>query len=173
MKTEIWKDIQGYEGIYQISNLGRVRTVSRFVVNNTNGGMRFCKGKIMSHFDNGNGYKVVTLSNRNHRKNYYLHRLVATAFVKNPYGKKYVNHIDFNTSNNKAENLEWCTQKENVLHSVVHMKKPKSKSYSNTGNKYVYMRNNKYRVCIPKMPEKQFDTLIAALFYKSMCLGGD
>lgn len=81
MKTEIWKDIQGYEGIYQISNLGRVRTVSRFVVNNTNGGMRFCKGKIMSHFDNGNGYKVVTL--------------------------------------------------------------------------------------------KQFDTLVAALFYKSMCLGGD
>ena len=135
---EIWKDVRGYEGLYQVSNLGRVRHLEHRVVNHPNGSTRLVKEKILSPTDNGYGYKVVGLRKNAVRKNHYLHRLVALAFVDNPKGKKYVNHLDYDRSNNIAANLEWCTQSENVQHSVEHMKKPKAICRkSRTGEKYI------------------------------------
>lgn len=106
---EIWKDIEGYEGLYQVSNLGRVRSLPR----------RTTKGKILKTFIDYAGYEIVTLCNTN-KKNpsckFRVHRLVAQAFITNPNELPQVNHIDGNKLNNSAENLEWVTAKENINH---------------------------------------------------------
>ena len=96
---EIWKDIAGYEGIYQISNLGRVKnTVTE---------------EIKSQSDNGRGYKNVNLWKHNKGQTFYIHRLVAETFVENKLNKPEVHHIDSDRSNNAVENLAWVTTKEN------------------------------------------------------------
>ena len=105
---EIWKDIKGFEGMYQVSNLGRVRSVDRF---DSIG--RLQKGNIKAIRDNGKGYKVVQMYKDNKPKICYIHRLVATAFIDNPDNKPEVHHIDSDRSNNKLENLQWVTSKEN------------------------------------------------------------
>lgn len=98
---EVWKDIEGYEGLYQVSNLGRVRS------------LKFNKTKILKQ-GNVNGYKRVVLSKNGKRKNYFVHRLVAMAFISNPNNLSIVNHKDENPSDNNVNNLEWCTQKYNI-----------------------------------------------------------
>jgi hypothetical protein len=105
---EIWKDIVGYEGKYQISNLGRVKSLS---YKNTG------KEKILNFFITNN-YVYVTLSKKCKQTNYTVHRLVAEAFIENPLNKPVINHIDCNPSNNCVDNLEWATQKENIQHSI-------------------------------------------------------
>ena len=105
---EIWKDIKGFEGMYQVSNLGRVRSVDRF---DSIG--RLQKGNIKAIRDNGKGYKTVNLHKDNKDKKCRVHRLVATAFIENPDNKPEVHHIDSDRSNNKLENLQWVTSKEN------------------------------------------------------------
>lgn len=96
---EIWKDIAGYEGIYQISNLGRVKnTVTK---------------EIKKQSDNGKGYKSVNLWKQNKGQTFYIHRLVAGAFIENKLNKPEVHHIDSDRSNNIVENLAWVTTKEN------------------------------------------------------------
>ena len=109
---EIWKDIEGYEGLYKVSNLGRVKSFSnryqsKFMRNN---------GGIMK-LKNSQGYCLVVLYSSNHsRKTFMVHRLVAVAFVKNdsPQEKTFVNHKDENGTNNRFDNLEWCTHKYNI-----------------------------------------------------------
>lgn len=105
---EIWKDIKDFEGMYQVSNLGRVRSVDRF---DSMG--RLHKSNIKAMRDNGNGYKTVQMYKDNKPKIGYVHRLVATAFIENPDNKPEVHHIDSDRSNNKLENLQWVTSKEN------------------------------------------------------------
>lgn len=114
--TEIWKDVHGYEGCYQVSNLGNVKSLSRIIHRNvpSTGNFR-CKERILKT-DNVKGYLRVTLSNNKKKKRFFIHRLVAIAFIENKYDKPFVNHIDSNPLNNKADNLEWCTQKENIAH---------------------------------------------------------
>jgi hypothetical protein len=176
---EIWKDIKGYEGLYQVSNLGRVRSNYRRVVNHKSGSTRLCAGKLMVAWDNGNGYLTVSLSKSGKRKNHYVHRLVASAFIENRGTGKYINHIDFNKYNNNATNLEWCTQRENVEHSAIHMKHPKSKCKpSSTGVKYVHKRISRgktiYRVVFRNYGiDKSFKTLEEAIDYRNWCCGGD
>lgn len=96
---EIWKDIKGYEGIYQISNLGRVKNK--------------LTEEIKKQSDNGNGYKNVNLWNKNKGQTFYIHRLVAEAFIENTLNKPEVHHIDSDRSNNDVKNLAWVTTKEN------------------------------------------------------------
>lgn len=158
---EIWKDVQGYEGLYQVSNLGRVKSLPKY---------HYKRERILKPTDNGNGYKIVGIRENGRRLNFYVHRLVATAFVPNPKRLGYVNHKDYNKDNNMASNLEWCTQKENVNYSIERMKKPRQVTYSSTGHKYIYFRNGKYRVCVPNKIEKRFNTLEMALHYREVVL---
>ena len=109
---EIWKDIKGYECIYQVSNLGNVKSLDRL---STNG--RRLKGKLLAK-TNSKGYIKVTLTNKNKSDNRDIHRLVAQAFIPNPENKPQVNHIDEDKTNNTVDNLEWCTAKENINHGT-------------------------------------------------------
>ena len=98
---EIWRDIEGYEGLYQISNKGRVKSLHK-------GSERILRPVIDRY-----GYMFVFLYNDNARKYFKIHRLVAQAFISNPENKPQVNHKDENKKNNCIENLEWATAKEN------------------------------------------------------------
>lgn len=97
--NEIWKDIPGHEGKYQVSNLGRVRSLNY----NRTGKIKLLKQ------GNVNGYKVVILYKDGKKKTYLVHRLVAIAFLLNPNNLPIINHKDENPSNNNVNNLEWCT----------------------------------------------------------------
>lgn len=109
---EIWKDITGYEGCYQVSNMGRVRNLPRYDSNN-----RFRKGRILSNHRRPNGYLAVHLSKNGISKWYSVHRLVALAFIEQKEGLDIVNHIDNNPQNNNATNLEWTDYKGNMQHA--------------------------------------------------------
>lgn len=124
--SEIWKDIQGYEGLYQVSNLGRVKSLDR-----RDRCGRFKEGKIKSICDNGNGYCVVNLKVDGEQKSRTVHRLVATAFIPNPKNLPEINHIDGNKKNNTMSNLEWCDRSENVIHAV------KNQLHTNFGQRKV------------------------------------
>jgi len=107
MDEEIWKDIEGYEGLYQISNLGRIKTISRQGTNT-----RFIKKDIRK-----DGYIQVHLTKNSKMKNFLLHRLIAQTFIPNPNNFKYINHKDGNKQNNDISNLEWCTSSQNIFHA--------------------------------------------------------
>lgn len=111
---EIWKDIDGYDGVYQVSNMGRVRSKNRKVYNYIKPG-RILKPAL----NHPGGYLTIGLSNGNKKqKHAYVHRLVAQAFIPNPNNLPQVNHKDFNKKNNKVENLEWVTDEDNKSHFV-------------------------------------------------------
>ena len=113
---EYWTDITGYEGHYQISNYGNVRSLDRETINSI-GAKRKRKGKVLTPFTNSTGYFYVTLSNGNSRKNKRLHCLVARAFLPNPKSKRTVNHINGKKGDNNLCNLEWATDSENHTHA--------------------------------------------------------
>lgn len=146
--TEIWKQIPGYEDRYEVSNLGNVRSKDRVIYQkDAHGGMMLKKynGRIVSQTDNGNGYMIVSLQKFG-RKNHYVHRLVAEAFVENPNGLCVVNHLDYNRRNNRATNLEWTTAEGNVKYSAHRMRHPREKCKPTmTGEKYITKRNGKFR----------------------------
>lgn len=118
MKEEIWKPIDGFEGLYEISNFGRVKSLSRYQ-DTTKRTPQFIPERILSPADNrgGDGYLFVNLTKNKTRHHRYVHRLVAAAFVKNTSAEKnQINHKDGDKHNNVASNLEWCTNRENGLH---------------------------------------------------------
>lgn len=109
--TEEWKPIQGYEGLYEVSNFGRVKSLRK---------NRWTQEPetILSCGLCGSGYKFVVLSVNNVHKNKMIHRLVAEAFLQKSDGLNEVNHIDGDKLNNHVSNLEWCTRKHNLKHAV-------------------------------------------------------
>lgn len=120
--AEVWKDMQGYEGLYQISNLGRIKSLSKKVKNKN--GYRTTKEKIMKNILSNNGYLQTTLRKGKRPKSFLIHRLVAEAFIPNPNKYKCVNHKDENKLNNNVNNLEWCTREYNNNYGT-HNKKVK------------------------------------------------
>lgn len=108
---EIWKDVKGYEGLYQVSNLGNVKSLDHIRRNGTNKYMQ--KGKILKP-QKANGYCYVRLSKKGKTKQYLVHKLVANAFIKRNYKYKEINHINEIKSDNRADNLEWCTHLYNI-----------------------------------------------------------
>ena len=119
---EIWKDVPEFSNLYQVSNLGNVRSITRYK-------------KVLKPWIDKDGYRTVVLKNRGIEKHFRVSRLVAEAFVPNPHSKKIVNHIDMKRDNDAASNLEWCTTKENVEHSYKHGK------YVGNGHKSVSQCN--------------------------------
>lgn len=118
-----WKDVPGYEGYYQVSDEGFVRSVDREVVLKTRyGDPRPCqfKGKVLMPYEeirSGKIRMIVNLSKQGKTKNHYVHRLVASAFIPNPENKPQINHIDGDPCNNDVSNLEWVTGLENIQHA--------------------------------------------------------
>lgn len=115
--NEVWKDIKGFENLYQVSNTGKVRTLIH--------------NKIMKP-DVYNGYERVTLYSPFRKRRSFVHRLVAEAFVPNPENKPIIDHIDTNPFNNNADNIKWCSQKENINNPISLNKrhKPHSKEWN-------------------------------------------
>lgn len=111
-----WKPIQGYEGHYEISNYGDVKSLGRFV--NRKCGGYWHKERILKKTKTTTGYWKVELQVSGKRKSLRVHRLVAEAFIPNPDNKPNINHKDGNPLNNFVGNLEWCTQRENVIHAI-------------------------------------------------------
>lgn len=111
---EIWKDIKGYEGLYQISNLGKVKNIKRLQYDiNKKVFVYIEKEKMLKPSKNKKGYLQVVLQKKKKRKSQKVHRLVAEAFISNPNNLPIVNHKDENKQNNCVDNLEWCNNKYN------------------------------------------------------------
>ena len=116
---EIWKDIEGYGGLYQVSNLGRVKSLN---YNRTK------KEKILKPRSNKDGYLNVNLYKEGRMKTCLVHRLVAKAFIPNPDNKSQVNHRDEDKTNNCVDNLEWMTRRENINYGTRNERSGKSQS---------------------------------------------
>ena len=115
--SEVWLNIKGYEGHYQVSSSGRVKSLSR-VVECRKGVFVNKKERILSDWNCGKGYRKVKLSKDSAEKSIRVHRLVAETFLSNPEAKSEVNHKNGIKDDNRVENLEWATGSENVLHSL-------------------------------------------------------
>lgn len=140
---EEWKDIKGYENIYQVSNRGKIRSMDRKIITVT-GKIKNLKGKIIKpHFDK-DGYLQISVHKNNKQKHGKVHRLVAEAFIKNPYKKEQVNHIDGNKQNNNVMNLEWCTDKENKEHAKL-KGLYNNKGFNNYNSKLTFKQVNRIR----------------------------
>ena len=119
---EIWKDVAGYEGLYQVSNMGRVKSFCQST--------KFHKQKefILKPSLINSGYEVVTLYSKEKRKKFQIHRLVATAFIPNPNNLPCVNHKDENKVNNCVSNLEWCTYQYNNNYGTARIRTAETKA---------------------------------------------
>ncbi len=114
---EIWKEIPGYEGFYEASTIGRIRSLNR-VVRQHNGNTQTKKGVILKSSIDRIGYENVALSRENKLKSFKVHRLVAMSFIDKVEGQNEINHIDCNKLNNNVANLEWCNRLQNIKHAI-------------------------------------------------------
>lgn len=125
MLNEVWKPIKGYEGLYEVSNLGRIR-----------------RNVIMKFWEH-NGkqpYYCVGLSKNGKIKHFLVHRIVAETFIENPYGKEQVNHKDGNVHNNSVDNLEWVSNAENTIHAYENHLRKRKVNWVYDGEKYITLR---------------------------------
>lgn len=130
----VWKDINQFEGLYQISNFGVVKSINRYLLSKNNQ-KRFYKGKKLKQGTDRYGYKYVVLNKKNVGFYRRVHRLVASSFLtKKTSLHNEVNHIDGNKLNNSITNLEWVTRIENIRHSIkIGIRNPHTYNKCNTG----------------------------------------
>lgn len=173
-RLEEWKPIAGYEGYYEVSNFGNIRSVDRICGKMPRGADRHIKGQPIAPTDSGHKYLIVHLKKDGKRQMRYVHRLVAEAFCEKPPGCNVVNHIDYNVHNNHDTNLEWTTQAENIRHSKHRMCQPRAVVKTNTGEKYIYRtKYGTYRVNIKRVKVcKSFKTLADAVEFRNEVLNG-
>lgn len=137
MENLEWFPVIGYEGLYEITKCGKVKSLAR---NRVGKNVRFYKEKNISIVNVSNGYKSVTLYKDSVKNKWLLHRLVATCFIKKPVDKDFVNHKDFNKSNNHVDNLEWVSSIENNCHM-----QSIRKNTSKYPGVYLYIDKKRYR----------------------------
>lgn len=152
---EVWKDIKGYEGLYQVSNKGQVKSAERF---GTKGGI--LKGCLRS------GYRRVILTKQNKPKFYSVHRLVAEAFIPNNGNKKTIDHIDTDRLNNSVDNLRWVTDKENANNPITLEKMRKREPW----NKGVHTGANVWKNLSEKQKEDFINIIKEKHNKKVMCI---
>lgn len=116
--NEEWRPVVGYEGMYEVSNTGDVKSLPRKCPHSSGTGVRRVPKRILTCTETEDGYAKVVLSKEGVHRDKLVHRLVAEAFIANPHSLPIVNHKDFNKKNNNVNNLEWCTQKDNVIHAI-------------------------------------------------------
>ena len=135
---EIWKDVKGYEGLYQVSNLGRVKSLERVTINN-----RIVHERILKLRHDKKGYNICCLRIDGEKKFFGVHRLVAKAFIPNANNYPVVNHKDEIKDNNIVDNLEWCTYKYNSNYGTSSKRiSEKKKGANNPNSKMVVLLNN-------------------------------
>lgn len=145
---EIWKDIAGYENLYQVSNLGNIKSIGRMNYDINTKKVVFLKKEMpLKPFLNHKGYKMVKLQKNKNKKTISIHRLVAQTFIDNPNNLPQVNHINGNKQDNRVENLEWCDNTYNYREAVrLGLKKErKVKLVSQNGKTIVF--DNIHRMC--------------------------
>lgn len=116
IEIEEWRDIEGYEGVYQVSNFGDIKSLARNIYNYFSG-TRAVPDRLLKSCVQKNGYRIVSLYPSVKSKTFCIHRLVAQAFIPNPENKPEVNHINGIKTDNRVENLEWATSSENRQHA--------------------------------------------------------
>lgn len=114
---EKWLPVKGYEGFYEVSNMGRIKSLDRYIKRKNSDTSEFRRGVILKHKLNIGGYFINGISKDGQGSTVYLHKVVATAFVENPNGYPEANHIDGDKGNNRASNLEWTTPQLNTIHA--------------------------------------------------------
>lgn len=135
---EIWKDIEGYEGLYQVSNLGNVKSLNY---------KRMGFSRLLTPKCNNDGRLWVELRKNGKGKAFLIHRLVGTCFIPNPHGLPQINHIDENPKNNTVENLEWCTQEYNIKYYYErhpYTERSQNINYSDKYGKRIDLRVNQF-----------------------------
>lgn len=150
---EIWKDIEGYENLYQISNMGRVRS------------LRYGKVKILKNGINKNGYCKVALVKNSVYKNFYVHRLVAIHFIPNPENKPHIDHINTDRADNRVENLRWVTNKENHNNALSVLNHSKVNSKINCENYIKAVLKPVIQLTMKGIPIKMYSSCMEAAKY--------
>jgi hypothetical protein len=167
---EIWKDIPDYEGLYQVSNLGRVKALEReWYQKHYSGNNSHYKTKeriLKQREDKKTGYMYVALTKNKKQKKYLVHRIVASAFISKKDYENYVNHLDNNKKNNKFNNLEWCTQSHNIKYAYDN----KTKTPPNM-KKVKQLLNNKVINTFQSLQEAYRQTGIQATNIYKCCKG--
>lgn len=172
MTEEIWKFIdEDKQRFYQISNKGNVRGVDRYI--NKRHGKAFIKGKLLSKGIDKNGYVCISLNINGKYKTMRVHRLVANAFIPKEEGKDVVNHIDGDKTNNNIENLEWCTQSENVIHAIKNGLMTHLKQNSDKQKKVVVLTDSAEDVFVFESLGEAGEILGVSQSYLSQIINGD
>jgi hypothetical protein len=141
---EVWKDVVDYEGLYEVSNLGRIKSCDRFV-KHPKGGRKFIRGKIKSLSKDKDGYLRVCVCKEGKEKGMSVHRLVCMSFIKNIENKSQVNHKNGLKYDNRLDNLEWSTNQENQIHAFrTGLRKPK---INNEKSVNMFSKNTSEFVC--------------------------
>jgi len=159
LSSEVWQDIQGYSGIYQVSTLGRIRSLKKGKI------------KLLKPYINNMGYAVLSLYANHKQKTYHVHELVAETFLVKVDGKNYIDHINGIKTDNRIDNLRWCTPKENANFelSIINRKRAMRKACGVSVNQYDLSGN--YIATYATLTDAQTITGIAYQNIRACCIG--
>lgn len=158
MEQEIWKPVVGWEGFYEVSNLGRVKGLQK--ITKFGDRIKIYPERILRQAIGKRGYYIVSLNHNYTSKTFTVHRLIATAFIPNKENKPCIDHIDGNRLNNSIENLRWCTYKENSNNPIT--KSRNSQSTKNMWEEGVF--ENRYNIKYRKVGKFTKDGILLCVY---------